>query len=436
MNAPVSLWRSGAHAESINGSLIRARLPHAAMGELCEIRESAGDRQAFAHGVIVGLDAGMAAVSLLGDSSGLTAGMIVLPTGDLQRIEVSTDLLGCVLDGFGRCVERFDRNEDAVAVARATATARPLASPAVDYRERRAVDEPFSTGVRAIDALLTCGVGQRVGVFAAAGSGKTTLAEMLVDNAKADVYVIALVGERGREVASFVDRVRASGNAARTVIVQSTSDTAPAARCSAAMLATTVAEYFRDEGGRVMLIVDSMTRYARALRDIALAAGEPPARRGYPASVFEALPRLVERPGRTHAGSITAFYTVLLEDEESADPIGEEIKSLLDGHIHLSAKLATRGHHPAIDVLRSNSRLFTTLASAGQQDRASRLRATLGLLEDMQLMRDLGEYKPGSSAEYDAAVAREPRILGFLRQARDERADFHAAMGALDALAI
>jgi FliI/YscN family ATPase len=432
VNAPVSLWRSGAHAESINGSIIRARLPHAAMGELCEIREAAGGRGAFAHGVIVGMDAGMAAISLLGDSSGLTPGMIVLPTGDLQRIEVSEGLLGCVLDGFGRCVERLNRQNDAVAAA----SARRIVSPPVDYRDRCAVDEPFSTGVRAIDALLTSGVGQRMGVFAAAGSGKTTLAEMLVDNAKADVYVIALVGERGREVASFVDRVRASDNAARTVIVQSTSDTAPAARCSAAMLATTVAEYFRDQGSRVMLIVDSMTRYARALRDVALAAGEPPARRGYPASVFEALPRLVERPGRTHLGSITAFYTVLLEDEESADPIGEEIKSLLDGHIFLSAKLAARGHHPAIDVLRSNSRLFTTLASPGQRDRAGRLRATLGLLEDMQLMRDLGEYKPGSSAEYDAAVAREPGILGFLRQARDECTDFRAAVGALDALAI
>jgi FliI/YscN family ATPase len=432
MNAPVSLWRSGAHAESINGSIIRARLPHAAMGELCEIREAAGGREAFAHGVIVGLDAGMAAISLLGDSSGLTPGMIVLPTGDLQRIEVSEGLLGSVLDGFGRCVERFNRRNDAVVAA----SARRIVSPPVDYRDRRAVDEPFSTGVRAIDALLTSGVGQRMGVFAAAGSGKTTLAEMLVDNAKADVYVIALVGERGREVASFVDRVRASDNAARTVIVQSTSDTAPAARCSAAMLATTVAEYFRDQGSRVMLVVDSMTRYARALRDVALAAGEPPARRGYPASVFEALPRLVERPGRTHLGSITAFYTVLLEDEESADPIGEEIKSLLDGHIFLSAKLAARGHHPAIDILRSNSRLFATLASPGQRERASRLRATLGLLEDMQLMRDLGEYKPGSSAEYDNAVAREPGILGFLRQARDECTDFRTAVGALDALAL
>jgi type III secretion protein N (ATPase) len=275
-----------------------------------------------------------------------------------------------------------------------------------------------------------------MGIFAAAGAGKTSLTERLLENAGADVYVVVLVGERGREVSAFVDRIAASGNASRTVIVQSTSDTAPAARCSAALLGTSVAEYFRDSGCRVLLVMDSMTRYARALRDVALASGEPPARRGYPASVFEALPRLVERPGRTVKGSITAFYTVLLEDEEEVDAIGEEVKSLLDGHIYLSSKLAGTGHYPAIDILRSKSRLFNEVATERQSAGAMALRKTLSVLEEMQFMRDLGEYTPGANPQNDAALAKEKAVLAFLRQARHERCDYADALEALHALAL
>ncbi|WP_445147336.1 FliI/YscN family ATPase [Dyella sp. Tek66A03] len=426
------LWRSCAHPDSIVGSIIRVRLPQVAVGELCEVRKSAASTENICEGVVVALDDGVASVSLFGDSRGLSSNIVVVPTGGQQRVEISSALLGGVMDGFGRCVDRLCELVNVTV----DVNSRHVNASAVDYRSRLAVDEPFSTGIRAIDALLSTGVGQRMGIFAAAGAGKTTLSEMLIDHAKADVYVIALVGERGREVASFVERARASSNAARTIIVQAASDTAPATRCNAAMLATAVAEYFRDQGARVLLVMDSMTRYARALRDVALAAGEPPARRGYPASVFEALPKLVERPGRTLLGSVTAFYTVLLEDEEDADPVGEELKSLLDGHIYLSARLAGRGHFPAIDLLRSGSRLFNQLANPDQQNRAQRLRSILGLLADMQLMRDLGEYKPGSNAQHDTAVENEEYIHAFLRQSRNDYVDFNAAMRSLNALAI
>lgn len=432
MKNTAALLVHGAHPGSIVGSMLRVRLPHVALGELCELRASAAAPHAIGHGVVVAINADIATVSVLGSSDGLSRDIVIVPTGNPLTVAVSQAMLGSVLDGMGNCVERMDQQPHAPA----SAPARKANTPPPAYLARRPIEAPFCTGVRAIDALLTCGIGQRTGIFAAAGSGKTTLLEMIVDDAEADVVVIALIGERGREVAGFVERVRASGRAARTVIVQATSDTAPATRCSAALLATTVAEYFRDGGKRVLLVVDSITRYARALRDLALASGEPPARRGYPASVFEALPRLLERPGCTEDGSITAFYSVLLEEEEGADPVGEEVKSLLDGHIYLSARLAGRGHFPAIDLLRSASRMFGAVCSGQQQEMARRLRGALGVLEEMQLMRDLGEYRPGANAQFDAAIAQEAAINAFLRQRADQRPDLRQTMEELYALPI
>jgi len=305
----------------------------------------------------------------------------------------------------------------------------------MDFRDRRAVVRPFPTGVRAVDGLLTVGEGQRVGIFAAAGSGKTTLVEMLLEGSRCDVRVVALIGERGREVAAFVDALRNSPVASRTIIVQATSDTSPATRVNAAMVATRISEYFRQKGSGVLLVMDSVTRYARALRDMALSAGEPPARRGYPASVFEALPRLVERPGNTRDGSITAFYTVLMEEEGEADPVGEEVKSLLDGHIHLAGRLAQRGHFPAIDIHGSGSRLFLQLANEQQRAAAARVRDLLGRLEDLQLLRDIGEYQPGVQPEQDMAIAKESALHAYLRQGRHEQVDMASGQEALHALA-
>lgn len=409
-----SPWRIAAHPSAIQGSMLRAPLTGVAIGEQCRIEAGAHDDTVVGQGVVVSVDQGMAAIGLLQDSAGLSLQCLVCPAGMPPRVLASSALLGSVLDGVGNEVDRL-----APAVP-GPGVQRPLSGTAAGYGWRRAIDTPLPTGIRAIDGLLTCGLGQRIGIFAGAGVGKTTLAETLLDNAEVDVAIVALVGERGREVSSLVERLRASSRAGRCIIVQATSDTAAAVRCNAAHLATTLAEHFRDEGQRVLLVTDSITRYARALRELALGAGELPARRGFPASVFEALPRLLERAGQGRQGSITAFYTVLLEDERDADPVGEEVKSLIDGHLYLSSALAGRGHFPALDILRSGSRLFGQLADARQHASATRVRAWLGTLEDMQLMRDLGEYKPGVSAPYDEAVAIEPRLNAFLRQPEGE----------------
>jgi len=429
MSAQASLWRESAHPTAIIGSILRAPLPQVSMGELCLIQASPADDTVIGRGTVVAVEEGVASIGLLRGNAGLSLRCLVLPTGHPPTIAASSMLLGSVLDAEGREVERlFPGQPDATSV-------RPLTGADSDYRQREAITSRLCTGLRAIDGLLTCGEGQRVGIFAGAGAGKTTLSEMLLDNADVDVCVVALIGERGREVATLVERMRGSAQGGRTVIVQATSDKAPALRSQAALLATTIAEHFRDAGKRVLLIMDSVTRYARALRELALGAGEPPARRGYPASVFEALPRLLERSGRSGAGSITAFYTVLLEDEQDADPIGEEVKSLLDGHLHLSGKLAGRGHYPALDILKSGSRLFTQLVDNGQRQAAEQVRTLLGTLDDLQLMRDLGEYKPGISPHYDAAVRAEPKLMAFLRQSREEPADRDETLRRLHAIA-
>lgn len=428
MNRRRPSWRALAHPVAISGSILRAPLPHLQIGELCRIQRSAADETLVGEGTVVAVEQGHASIGLLRDSAGLSVQCLVVPTGSPPVVHVSADLLGAVLDARGKVVERL-----------APATGGGgwwcgLQGGGSDYRDRAEIQTPLCTGIRAIDALLTCGEGQRVGIFAAAGAGKTTLAEMLLENADVDVSVVALIGERGREVASLVERLRGSAQAARTVVIQATSDTAPALRSQAAQLAATVAETFRDQGLRVLLLMDSVTRYARALRELALGTGELPARRGFPASVFEALPRLMERGGRTTVGSITTFYTVLLEDEHDGDPIGEEVKSLLDGHLYLSSTLAGRGHFPALDILRSSSRLFARLADPRQQHAAQRVRSLLGTLDELRLVRELGEYRPGASAHYDAAVNAEPDLMGFLRQPLDHASRWDHSQEALHAL--
>ena len=425
MTAARSFWRPAAHPAAIVGSMLRAPLPEVAIGDVCRLQVSAHDDTPAGSGTVVAVEHGTASIGLLRDSAGLSPQCLVLPTGNGPMIAISERILGSVLDGQGSEVERL------CPAVESHPETRRIDARGVDYRERRPIETVMRTGIRAVDGLLTCGEGQRVGIFAGAGAGKTTLAEMLLENADVDVSVVALVGERGREVATLVERLRNTPRAPHTVIVQATSDTAPALRSQAPLIATTIAEYFRDQGRRVLLVMDSVTRYARALRELALGAGEPPARRGFPASVFEALPRLLERSGRTRTGSITAFYTVLLEDEQDADPIGEEAKSLLDGHLYLSSRLAGRGHLPALDVLRSASRLFASLADPAQQQAAARIRSLLGTLEDLQLMRDLGEYTPGLSAAYDKAVATEPALMAFLRQGQQECSTLQQTLEAL-----
>jgi len=411
MSAPGLLCHY-AHPVRLHGSIIEAPLPGVFIGELCLLRRSIGDMAVAGRAQVVGFNGEMAILSLMGQSTGVSRQWVLVPTGQRLSLDISPALLGTVLDAQGRVSQRLVSELPADGLETREVDALPP-----DFAARRPIHDALVTGVRAIDGLLTCGEGQRIGIFAAAGCGKTSLMNMLISHADADVFVIGLVGERGREATEFIAELTASGKAGRTVLVVSTSDQPSVDRCNAALIATTIAEYFRDRGLSVVLFVDSMTRYARALRDVALAAGEMPARRGYPASVFDMLPRLLERPGKTVSGSITAFYTVLIESEDEADPVGEEIRSILDGHIYLTRKLAGKGHFPAIDVLSSASRLFSQLAGDVHQKLAYRMRGVLARLDELQMALDLGEYRPGENQENDRAIAMRDDLNGFLCQA-------------------
>lgn len=409
------LLRPYAHPVTLRGPVIEAPLQQVFVGELCLLRRSLTDLEIAGRALVVGFNQEMAVLSLMGASTGVSREWVVMPTGQRMSVELSSALLGTVLDAQGMVRQRLVPEAFASGAERRTVEAMPP-----DFSVRRPIRDVLNTGVRAIDGLLTCGEGQRVGIFAAAGCGKTSLMNMLIAHAEADVFVVGLVGERGREATEFIHDLQQTGQAARTVLVVSTSDQSSVDRCNAAQVATTVAEYFRDQGRSVVLFIDSMTRYARALRDVALATGEMPARRGYPASVFDALPRLLERPGKTALGCITAFYTVLVESEDEADPIGEEIRSILDGHIYLTRKLAGKGHFPAIDVLASASRLFSQLTASEHQQLAYGVRALLARLDELQMALDLGEYRPGENRDNDRAISLRPALEDFLRQSMAE----------------
>lgn len=408
------LERHAAHPLRLSGPLMEAALGNVVIGEVCEVRRHWRLPEVAARAQVIGFKPGAVLLSLLGDAKGLSRESMIVPTGSTLRLTCSDALLGSVVDPLGTIVERL---------APASTFAQqdyPVDADPPSYQQRRPVTEPLHTGIRVIDGLLTCGVGQRIGIFAAAGSGKTTLINMLIQHADADVFVIGLIGERGREVTEFIEHLRQSEKRSRCVVVYATSDFSSVDRCNSALQATAIAEYFRDQGRCVVLLLDSLTRYARARRDLALAAGEAPARRGYPASVFDALPRLLERPGMTAAGSITAWYTVLLESDDEPDPIAEEIRSILDGHVYLSRALAAKGHYPAIDVLRSVSRVATQVTTPQQQQLAASTREMLARLEQLQVFLDMGEYTQGADAANDLALQRRDALTQWLRQPTQE----------------
>lgn len=417
----------------IHGCLIEAPLQGVFIGEICFIEHSLAQPNVIAKAQVVGFKEGLTVLSLIGRAQGLTREVVIRPSGYPFVFEVGEHLAGKIFNAAGEQVGTLSENLSEPMLLN-TKLLR-IDSPPVSVTQRRPVAEPMVTGVRAIDSLLTCGLGQRIGIFAAAGSGKTSLMNMIINHAHADIHVVALIGERGREVIEFIEELKESPHAAQTILIYATSDSPPIERCNAALLATTIAEYFRDCGRNVLLYVDSMTRYARALRDVALATGELPARRGYPASVFEQLPMLLERPGQLKHGSITAFYTVLLESEEEADPIGDEIRSILDGHIYLSHKLAGRGHYPAIDILHSISRVFQKVTTPEHRRCAIDLRDMISRLEQIQLYLELGEYQRGESHENDRALDKKEQIEGFLKQAMDEPMNFDNMLNILNELA-
>jgi ATP synthase in type III secretion protein N len=415
-NPGVQMW---GRVVQVLGTLIEARLPSVQVGELCELlpenREAASSKT-FAE--VVGFTDSSTLLASLSPLEGVSNKTRVLPLRRRLSVNVGPHMLGAVLDGLGNIQFRaLPQNQELEPWAEDVAVVRS-APPAFD---RPRISEPLPTGIRAIDGLLTVGVGQRIGIFAGAGCGKTTLMASIARGCSADVIVFGLIGERGRELNEFLQHELDPELVARTVIVCATSDRTSMERARAAFTATAIAEGFRDRGLNVLLLIDSLTRFARAQREIGLAAGEPPARGGYTPSVYTMLPRLVERAGTSPRGSITGMYTVLVEGENTSDPIGDEARSLLDGHIVLSRKLAEQNHYPAIDVLASISRIFSNVTEREQQKSASVMRTLMSRYQDMEMLIRLGEYRPGSDPMSDRAIEERPEQLEFLRQStRDQ----------------
>jgi type III secretion protein N (ATPase) len=388
----------------VTGLLLRVLLPGARISDVLLIRRRGEPLLAE----VVGFAQGEALAVPLGEPTGVGPDDAVEATGESLQVSAGAALLGRVLDGLGRPIDGRP------APTGLTSVAVDRAPPAA--LQRRPVSVPLSTGVRAIDGLITLGVGQRIGLFAGSGVGKSTLLGSIARGASADVVVVALVGERGREVGEFLEHSLGEAGRRRSVVVVATSDAPPVERLRAAQVATALAEHFRDLGKSVLLLVDSITRFARAQREIGLAAGEPPARRGYPPSVFTQLPRLLERSGQGEKGSITAIYTVLVEGSDMDEPIADEVRGILDGHIVLDRRLAERGHYPAIDVLASLSRVMPSVTSRPQQALAQRARALLASYEEKRDLIALGAYSKGSDARVDQAIAAAPELEQFLRQ--------------------
>jgi FliI/YscN family ATPase len=396
------------------GLVLRATLPETWIGELCEVRNRRGSETLPAE--VVGFRGDEALLMPLGEMRHVGTCSLVRRTGRSLSVAVGEGLLGRVVDGLGRPIDgrRVDEPLDHWPVDGAPPN--PLSRPLVS--------RVFPTGVRVVDALLTVGEGQRVGIFAGAGVGKSTLLGMIARNSDADVVVVGLVGERGREVREFLERDLGPEGLARAVAVVATSDQPAMARLKAAYVATSIAEYFRSRGARTLLLVDSVTRFARARREVGLAAGEPPARGGFPPSVFAELPRLLERAGNDEAGSMTAIYTVLVEGDDPNEPIASEVRSILDGHVTLSGDRAGRGLFPAVDVARSVSRVMPSVVDAAHAEAARRIRTLLGAYERDRDLLLLGAYQPGSDPVVDEAAAKIGDLEALFAQRADEPAPF------------
>jgi flagellum-specific ATP synthase len=390
------------------GLQLRVTGLEAAVGDLLEV-ESA--RPVLAEVVASGA-AGLVCLPLA-STSGLTAGAPVRPMGGPLRIRVGEELRGRVLDGLGRPIDGGPSLDLLPQV--------PVEYAAPGALTRPRIDQQLGLGVRALDALTPCGRGQRLGIMAGSGVGKSSLLSMVARGTDAEISVIALVGERGREVREFIENDLGPEGLARSVVVVATSDAPPVERLRSAFVATRIAEFFRDTGRHVVLMMDSLTRVAMAQREIGLSAGEPPATRGYPPSVFTLMPQLLERAGTSATGSITGLYTVLVEGDDLQDPIGDTARSILDGHIVLSRRLATSGHFPAIDVLESISRVGNAVTDRAQQQDATRLRRLLAAHRNVRELVEIGAYAPGADADADAALALLPEIEQFLRQSMDDQ---------------
>ncbi|MFA0888247.1 MAG: flagellar protein export ATPase FliI [Synergistales bacterium] len=407
------------------GLVIEAKGPDVRIGELTEIRFRSQDRPPLPCEV-VGFRTDRVLLMPLGELTKIGPGCDVQSTGRTLGVRVGPRLLGRVLNGLGEPLD--DRGPIPAAATY------PLQASPPHPLKRSPIQSPISVGVRAIDGLLTLGRGQRIGIFSGSGVGKSTLLGMMARNTEADVNVIALVGERGREVQDFLRKDLKEEGMSRSVVVVATSDQPPLVRLKAAMTATAIAEYFRDEGKDVLLMMDSVTRVAMAQRDVGLAIGEPPATRGYTPSVFAFLPRLLERAGTGERGSITGLYTVLVEGDDMNEPIADAVRGILDGHIVLSRELAARNHYPAIDVPCSISRIMRDLVLPEHLEASGALRETLAVFQEAEELVNLGAYKPGSNPRVDFALKQRPRIEAFLRQDVGEPSPFEGTREALLAI--
>jgi flagellum-specific ATP synthase len=406
------------------GLLVESAGPAAAVGDFCEIHCSGGRR---IRTQVVGFRDGHVLSMPFEETSGLELGNLIVARPEDARVEVGPGLVGRVLDGFGKPM-------DAGPPLDAT-DSYDLYRPPPGPLEREHITEPLVTGIRAVDSLLPSGKGQRVGIFGGSGVGKSTLLGSMCRNNFADVSVVALVGERNREVRAFIDHDLGPEGMKRTVMVVATSDRPAPLRIRACFVALAIAEYFRDQGADVLLVMDSVTRLAMAQREIGLAAGEPPSQKGYTPSVFNLLPQVFERAGKFRKGSITGFFTVLVEGDDITEPIADAVRAILDGHIVLSRQLAAVGHYPAIDILNSVSRLSSRISSPDQREAGRQLREALATYHQSEDLIQLGAYVAGSNPKLDAAIRSREQLVEFLRQEADRKSGLEDTVGRMRELA-
>lgn len=406
------------------GMLIKAIVPEVKVGEVCLVKRDGPPLLTQ----VVGFTREEVLLSPLGEMTGIGPSSEVIATRKPLSIKIGPQILGRVLNGLGEPLDVATKGP-----LELTESYSVIASPP-DPLKRKRVTEPISVGVRSMDGILTTGVGQRVGIFAAAGGGKSTLLGMIARNAVADVNVISLIGERGREVRDFIEHDLGEEGLKRSVLIVSTSDQPSQLRLNAAYVGTAIAEYFRDQGKSVIFMMDSITRFARALREIGLAAGEPPARAGYTPSVFSTLPKLLERTGNSDKGSITAFYTVLVAGDDMNEPVADEVRSILDGHIILSADLARQFHYPAIDVLSSASRVMPSIVPKEHMQFAGKIREVLANYKKNELLIKIGEYKRGADKAGDFAIDHIDKVNKFLKQEMMEKCTYAETMQLLRTL--
>ena len=416
---------SGRVVEAV-GTVVKVALVGVTIGDLVEFRSELGETLCF--GEVVGFAGDLALVTLLGENRGISVDCQVVKAAKTPGVPCSDHMLGRVFDGLGRLADGGPPLPEVESYY-------PVYADPPAPLTRKVIEEPLPMRVRCLDSLLTIGEGQRLGIFAAAGGGKSTLMSMLVKGSECDVRVIALIGERGREVREFIEHALGPEAMASTVVVVSTSDRSSLERARAAYVATSIAEFFRDKGKRVLLMMDSVTRFARALREIGLAAGEPPARQGFPPSVFATLPRLLERAGMSSTGSITGLYTVLVEGDDFTEPVADEVRSILDGHIVLSRELASANHYPAVDILASASRTMNLVVNDEHLKAAGKIRRMMADYRRSELLIRVGEYQRGSDPNLDEAIEKWPRIEGFLQQGLSEFTSYEECLNELKAIA-